>query len=70
MHRLNEQVVDTGVITLIIILGELEDLTDDQYLRNILTFSCALIALCFVAAAPVERGIVAEMSVVVERILD
>jgi len=50
MYSLNGQVVNIGMITLIITLGEWEDLTDDQYLGNILTFSCALTALCFVAA--------------------
>lgn len=56
MHRLNEHVVDIGVVTLIITLGEWGDLTDDQYLGNILTFSRALTALCFVAAATCGTG--------------
>lgn len=44
------------MMTLIITLGEWEDLTEDQNLGNILTFPCALPALCFVAAATCGTG--------------
>lgn len=57
MHRLTEQVVGDGVITLIITLGEGGGLTDDRYLVNILTlFIRVLIPLCFVAAATCVTG--------------
>lgn len=63
--------VNVRMITLIIPLGEWEDPTKDQYLGNILTFSRALTALCFVAAATCGTGCCCGAeSVVAERVSD